>query len=72
MKGCLELDEEQFCIRMVKVITFFFIPSKVKKCKSKISQQLLIDSGLFYKIIVCTGVFINMYICAVNKAMGKP
>lgn len=24
MKGCLELDEEQFCIRMLKVIPFFF------------------------------------------------
>lgn len=46
--------------------------SKVKKCKSKISQQLLISSGLFYKIMVCIGVFINMYIYALNKAMGKP
>lgn len=71
MKGCLELDEEKFCIRMLKVITFFFMYSKVKKCKSKISQQLLISSGLFYKIMVCIGVFINMYIYALNKAMGK-
>lgn len=24
MKACLELDEEQFCFKMLKVITFFF------------------------------------------------
>lgn len=36
MKACLELDEEQFCLKMLKVITFFFLMYfKVKKCKSK-------------------------------------
>lgn len=71
MKGCLELDEIQFFIRIPKVIVQFFfqfLHSKVKKCRNKISQQFRTLLQSHYFVHQCF--YVRVY--ALNKAMDKP